>query len=125
MAPSSRKLPFSPSRTLGWSAGVVGLIAGLMFATNASLFATSPDERRPENLAELVHLERERLDATNREVEELRSEVTDLIQNQKTVTSPTGADETAAARGGGGPGRRRQTLGCARTRSPSRWGRVR
>jgi len=98
MAPSSRKLLFSPSRTLGWSAGVVGLIAGLMFATNASLFATAPDERRPENLAELVHLERERLDATNREVEELRSEVTDLIQNQKTVTSPAGIDEPAAGR---------------------------
>src|SRR5699024_8407720 len=91
MAPSSRKLPFSPSRTLGWSAGVVGLIAGLMFATNASLFATSPDDRRPENLAELVHLERARVAATNREVAE-------LIHNQKTVTSPTGADETAAGR---------------------------
>ena len=97
MAPSSRKFPFSPSRTLGWSAGVVGLIAGLMFATNASLFATPPDERRPENLAELVHLERERLDATNSEVEELRSEVTDLIQNQKTVSSPP-APRTAAGR---------------------------
>src|SRR5690625_7115109 len=98
MAPSSRKLLFSPSRTLGWSAGVVGLIAGLMFATNASLFATAPDERRPENLAELVHLDRERLDATNREVEELRCEVTDPIQNEKTVTSPAGSDEPAARR---------------------------
>lgn len=77
---------------------MVGLIAGLMFATNASLFATPPDERRPENLAELVHLERERLDETNSEVEELRSEVTDLIQNQKTVSSPSRTSEAAAGR---------------------------
>src|SRR5699024_4548062 len=95
MSPSPR---FSTSRTLGWSVGVVGLIAGIMFATNASLFATSPDERRPQNLAELIHLERERLDETNLEVEALRSEVSDLISNQVTVSGPSQATEIAAGR---------------------------
>lgn len=69
-----------------------------MFATNASLFATSPDERRPQNLAELVHVERERLDGTNVEVEDLRSDVSDLISNQVTVSGPSQATEIAAGR---------------------------
>lgn len=86
------------SRPLGWSVGVVGLIAGIMFATNASLFATSPDERRPQNLAQLIHLERERLNETNEEVEELRSEVAELIKNQSPVSGPSLGTEVAAGR---------------------------
>lgn len=88
----------SSRRSLGWSVGVVGLIAGIMFATNASLFATPPDERRPQNLAQLIHLERDRLEETNREVEELRSEVADLIKNQSTVSGPSQGTQIAAGR---------------------------
>src|SRR5690625_1641973 len=88
----------SRSRKLAWSAGVVGLLAGVLFATNASLFATAPDERRPQNLAELIRVERERLAETNAEVEELRAVVTDLIQNQQTVSGPTMPAQVAAGR---------------------------
>src|SRR5699024_7196926 len=86
------------SRTIGWSVGVVGFVAGIMFATNASLFATPVDERRPQNLADLVHDERQRLDETNEEVEELRSEVAELISNQVSVSAPSLGTEIAAGR---------------------------
>lgn len=88
----------SPSRKLGWSVGLVGFIAGIMFATNASLFATSSDDRRPQNLAELVHVERDRLEETNADVEELRSQVSALIDSQSTVDDPTSDTEIAAGR---------------------------
>lgn len=93
MTPAATK-----SRKLGWSVGLVGLIAGIMFATNASLFATSADDRRPENLAELVHLERDRLDETNSEVEQLRSEVASLIDSQALTESPSPETEVIAGR---------------------------
>lgn len=60
----------------------MGVIAGIMFATNASLFATAPHERRPENLAELVRDEQERLAVTQVSVEELRAQVGDLVSEQ-------------------------------------------
>lgn len=94
-APASEKHKRTP---LAWSVGVVGLIAGVMFAMNATLFATPPDDRRPENLAELVHLERERLNETNTEVEELRSQVSDLIEVQRTVSGPSEAMQMANGR---------------------------
>lgn len=91
--------PSSPhSRTLGWSVGVVGLIAGVMFATNASLFATSPDERRPQNLADLIYVERQRLEETTEEVEDLRSEVAELIKNQQVISGPSEDLEVSTGR---------------------------
>lgn len=57
---------------------MVGVLAGMLFATNASLFA-SADNRRPENLVDLVRVERERLEQTNDDVSELRAEVADLV----------------------------------------------
>lgn len=86
------------SRRTGWTVGIVGLVAGLMFVTNANLFATAPDERRPQNLAELIHVERDRLESTNTEVEELRSEVAELINNQQTVSGPSLDTQIAAGR---------------------------
>lgn len=86
------------SRTLGWSVGIVGFIAGIMFATNATLFATPPDQRRPQNLADLVHIERQRLSETNKEVEALRSEVAELITKQDSVLAPTPELEIAVGR---------------------------
>lgn len=94
--PASSSSPHS--RTLGWSVGVVGLIAGIMFATNANLFATSPDERRPQNLADLIHVERQRLEATTMEVEELRSEVSELIKNEQVFAGPSEDLEVSAGR---------------------------
>lgn len=94
--PASSSKPHS--RTPGWSVGVVGLIAGIMFATNANLFATSPDERRPQNLADLVHVERKRLEATTAEVEQLRSEVSELIRTEQVFAGPSEDLEISAGR---------------------------
>lgn len=57
---------------------VVGVLAGLLFATNASLFADS-DGRQPMNLQDLVRAESERLDETNAEVRQLQEQVDDLV----------------------------------------------
>ncbi|MPV49194.1 DUF881 domain-containing protein [Pseudactinotalea sp. HY160] len=65
-------------RTGHWSLAVVGVLAGILFATNARLFAEA-DTRRPENLVDLVRVERDRLEQTNADVIELRAEVADLV----------------------------------------------
>src|SRR5699024_7699627 len=56
----------------------------MLFGANAS-FATD-DTRRPENLVDLVRIERDRLEQTNDDVTALRAEVADLV---------AAADETA------------------------------
>lgn len=61
--------------------GVVGLLAGLLFSTSASLAADSTD-RRPETLRDLVEVEADRLDQTNAEVVALRDEYADLLAEQ-------------------------------------------
>lgn len=55
----------------------VAFVAGLLFATSATVFAGS-DDSRPGDLRSLVREESERLDARNLEVEELRLQVSDL-----------------------------------------------
>lgn len=59
--------------------GVVGVVAGLLFATNASLFAGPNSERRPQDLTDLLRSESERLAATNEEESTLAGEVDALI----------------------------------------------
>lgn len=61
--------------------GIVGLIAGLLFSTSASL-ASDTSERRPETLRDLVEVEADRLDETNAEVVALREEYADLLDEQ-------------------------------------------
>ncbi len=61
--------------------GVVGLLAGLLFSTSASL-AADTGERRPENLRDLVRLEQDRLAETGAEVSQLREEVANLYAEQ-------------------------------------------
>ncbi len=84
--------------------GLVGLLAGLLFSTSASLAADSP-ERRPENLRDLVRLESERLAETNAEVVALREEVAGLLEQR---TGETPVDERLAFAAGAtavtGPG---------------------
>lgn len=84
--------------------GIVGLLAGLLFSTSASLASTSP-ERRPENLRDLVRLETDRLADTNTEVVALREELATLLASQ---TDPEAADpDTQLAAGSSavsGPG---------------------
>lgn len=60
---------------------VVGVLAGLMFATNASLFADSPG-RQPMNLQQLVRSENDRLEETNAEVRDLQAQVDALVAEQ-------------------------------------------
>lgn len=72
--------------------GVVGLLAGLLFSTSASLASDSP-ERRPENLRDLVRVERERLAQTNSEVVALREELAALYAEQ---ADPDQADPALA-----------------------------
>lgn len=67
--------------------GVVGLLAGLLFSTSASLAADSP-ERRPENLRDLVRVESERLEETRTEVLALREEVSQLLAEQTDTEPP-------------------------------------
>lgn len=57
--------------------GVVAVIAGLLFAMNATIFADG-GERRPQDLTGLVMEESRQLDEQNVAVEELRQEVADL-----------------------------------------------
>ncbi|SEE79667.1 Uncharacterized conserved protein YlxW, UPF0749 family [Ruania alba] len=61
--------------------GVVGVLAGLLFATNASLFA-SDSERQPLDLEDLVRAEDARLAETNAEVLALQEEVEGLLAEQ-------------------------------------------
>lgn len=58
--------------------GVVGLAAGLLFSTNASMAAHQPD-RRPSTLPDLVRVEQDRLAETNAEVTALNQEVAALL----------------------------------------------
>lgn len=59
------------------SIGVVAVIAGVLFATNAALFRTK-DDRHAENIRELVAEEGARLEDATTEVEALRAEVQGL-----------------------------------------------
>lgn len=68
--------------------GVVGLLAGLLFSTSASLAADSP-ERRPESLRDLVGLEQDRLRETTGELEGLQQDVGALLAEQ---ADPDAAD---------------------------------
>lgn len=75
--------------------GAVGVLAGLLFATNAGLFSETID-RQPQNLRDLVRIESERLGETSAQVSELRSEVDALLSAQAedseatTVSEPVG-----------------------------------
>lgn len=59
----------------------VGVLAGLLFATNAGLFAEAAG-RQPQNLRDLVRAESMRLRETSEQVSELRSEVDALLSAQ-------------------------------------------
>lgn len=68
--------------------GAVGLLAGLLFSTSASL-ASDSSERRPETLQDLVEVEADRLAETNDEVVALRDDYADLLAEQ---ADPDSAD---------------------------------
>lgn len=67
----------APRRRPSLAVAGVALLAGLLFATSATVFAEDGDDRA-ENLRDLVAEESERLLALGAEVEELRADVTRL-----------------------------------------------
>jgi uncharacterized protein YlxW (UPF0749 family) len=62
--------------------GLVAALAGALFATNAALLR-SGGERHPQNLAELVSVETDRMTAAANDVDALRDEITALIEEQR------------------------------------------
>lgn len=61
--------------------GAVGVLAGILFATNAGLFAQATD-RQPQDLRDLVRDESLRMQEVAEEVSALRSEVEELVALQ-------------------------------------------
>ncbi len=84
---------------------VVAFIAGILFATSATLFA-GIDDGRPRDLRGLVAEESERLEERNQVVEQLRSEVTTLEGSFDVVVAEPDPAVAAAVglEGARGPG---------------------
>jgi uncharacterized protein YlxW (UPF0749 family) len=70
--------------------GLVATLAGALFATSAALFRADGG-RHPQNLAELVSVESDRLAAVTEDVDALRVEVTSLIEQERGYVPPTDA----------------------------------
>lgn len=95
----SSRGPDSPGsqqrRGLSLGVGLVGVLAGLLFATNASLFADDAG-RRPMNLEDLVRSESARLEATNQQVSQMQDKV-DTLLAERTEDNPDVAASPALA----------------------------
>ncbi|ACQ78288.1 protein of unknown function DUF881 [Beutenbergia cavernae DSM 12333] len=76
--------------------GVVAAVAGVLFATSASVFADD-GERRPQDLRGLVAEENSRLGDINADVEALRSEVAELEAEVGAPPQPADADTAMGA----------------------------
>ncbi|GAA4429601.1 DUF881 domain-containing protein [Georgenia halophila] len=90
-----RRMP----RRISVGTGVVGLLAGLLFATNASVFA-GDSLRQPQNLEGLARAETERLEEIEAENAALREQIAELTAGEEPVSDgPAGSDVPAAAVG--------------------------
>lgn len=80
--------------------GLVAALAGLLFATNASLF-DDPSDRSPTNLVDLARVETARLEENEEQVAELRKQRDALVARQQplTVPDPEANELTALAAG--------------------------
>lgn len=87
--------------------GAVLALAGMLFATNASVFR-DPQAGRPEDLTGLLDVENARLDEASAEVDDLRSQVESLVDTTAGDAEVEGAPEEVAVAAGGvavsGPG---------------------
>ena len=87
--------------------GLVGVVAGVLFSTNATLFSQAT-ERQPQNLQELVRAESARLETTNADVTALRADVDALLSEQAAANPETAASPELAFAAGrvavAGPG---------------------
>src|SRR5690625_845663 len=76
--------------------GGVGVLAGLLFATNAGIFAEATD-RQPQDLRDLVRDENERMQEVGEEVGELRAQVEELVTLRETQGSDEAPDPADTA----------------------------
>ncbi|HLS49049.1 MAG TPA: DUF881 domain-containing protein [Actinomycetaceae bacterium] len=108
-APGPQPPPPAANRGARRSIGVlaVALLAGLLFATNASLFR-GQEARQPTNLLELARAESERLEANESEITQLRAQVADLLAEQAGGAPAAEVDELVSFHSGStavsGPG---------------------
>ncbi|HLT83232.1 MAG TPA: DUF881 domain-containing protein [Phototrophicaceae bacterium] len=83
--------------------GLVAALAGLLFATNATLFDDA-SERSPTNLVDLARVETARLEENEAAVAELRRQRDSLVDLQQPLTEPDpGAKELTALAAGQTP----------------------
>jgi len=94
-------------RRISVGTGVVGLLAGLLVATNASIFAGENTSREPQDLQGLARAETERLEQIEAENAELRDEL-EAVAGHGTDAAGPGDQEVSAASAGleavAGPG---------------------
>lgn len=86
---------------------LVAVVAGILFSTSARLFS-SDDREVPTDVADLIRIERERLDALEADVAELRAE-RDLLLEEIDDSLPKPSEDVLRASGGTaleGPGLR-------------------
>jgi len=108
-----------------WAPGAVGVLAGLLFATNAGVFAEASD-RQPLDLRDLVRDENERMNLSADEVSELRSQIEELIDAQAPTTATaeqsSGVDVVAGRGDWHGPGVRVQLWDAPYDEAPEDFG---
>jgi uncharacterized protein YlxW (UPF0749 family) len=108
LAPGDGAGSRAPARRGSVGVAAVCAMAGLLLATNASLFSGN-DDRHPENLVELARAETERLEEIETEVSELRARVREVVDAQPPVVPSDVAGSELAAHAAGrdalrGPG---------------------
>lgn len=83
-----------PWRRISLGTGAVGLVAGLMFAANASIFADD-GLRQPQDLQGLARAEADRLEQLEEENAELRADIAPYLEGE--TGDPAGTDLAADA----------------------------
>ena len=80
---------------LSVGAGVVGLLAGLLFAANASVFAGT-ETRQPQDLQGLARAEAERLESLEKENADLRADIAPFLRDGAETPSDGAAPDSEA-----------------------------
>nr|KEP24294.1 hypothetical protein DA06_19475 [Georgenia sp. SUBG003] len=87
--------PRRPWPRISIGTGVVGLVAGLLFAANASVFADD-GTRQPQDLQGLARAEAERLERLEQENARLRADIAPYVEGE---TDPTDTDPGTEGQG--------------------------
>ncbi|WP_206515641.1 DUF881 domain-containing protein [Georgenia faecalis] len=91
-----------PRRAGAIGVGAVAALAGLLFATNASIFSDD-DDRHPADLVQLARAETERLEEREAEVGELRAQLQELVAEHPDTDVQGERDEALAQAAGRTP----------------------